>query len=180
VLVNNAGASLRRPVERSLDRADDFRRLVEVNYLGPLALTLGLLPAMLERGRGHVVVVSTIGVQTGAPNFSAYVAAKAAMDHFARTLALEPGGRRIAVTTLHLPLVHTPMLAPTGLYERWPALAVEEAAHRIGWALIRRPARVAPRWATGVELLHTLAPGLMRRAFARWHDPMNRWLGRRR
>jgi len=179
VLINNAGVSLRRPVERSLERADDFRRLVEVNYFGPLALTLGLLPPMLERERGHIVNVSTIGAQAGAPNFSAYVASKAAMDHFARAFGLELGRRRISITTVYMPLVFTPMLAPTGIYDRWPALRTEEAARRIGWALIRRPARVAPLWTTGVELLHTLAPGLMRRAFALLHDPAHRWLGRR-
>src|SRR4029434_10317102 len=81
VLVNNAGFSIRRPVERSLDRPEDFERLIAVNYLGPLRLTLGLLPGMLERGCGHVVNVSTIGAQAGAPNFSGYVASKAAMDH---------------------------------------------------------------------------------------------------
>lgn len=178
-LVNNAGVSLRRPVERSLERLEDFRRLVEVNYLGPLALTLGLLPSMLERGQGHIVNVSTIGTQTGAPNFSAYVASKAAMDHFARALALELGHRRIAVTTVCMPLVLTPMMAPTGIYDRWPTLPTEEAARRIGWALIRRPVRIAPRWTTGVELLHALVPGTMRRAFARFHDPAHRWLGGR-
>jgi NAD(P)-dependent dehydrogenase (short-subunit alcohol dehydrogenase family) len=175
-LINNAAISLRRSVEQSLERADDFARLVEVNYLGPVALTLGLLGAMLERGRGHIVNVSTIGVQTGAPNFAAYVASKAAMDHFARALALELGRRRISVTTVYMPLVRTPMLDRSRIYAAWPALQADKAARRIGRALIRGPVRVAPRWTSGVELLHTLAPGLMRAAFARLHDPVHRWM----
>jgi len=177
VLVNNAGISVRRPVADH--KPEDVERLAAVDYLGPVALTLGLLPAMLERGAGHVVQVSTIGTQTGAPLFSAYVAAKAATDHFLRTLRLELGRRGIAVTTIHLPLVRTPMMAPSRIYEMFPALTVERAARRIGWAVVRRPIRVAPHWATALELLHTLAPGLLQRVFSWGHDPLHGWLGRR-
>jgi short-subunit dehydrogenase len=177
VLVNNAGSSLRRPVADH--KAEDVERLVAVNYLGPITLTLGLLPGMLERGSGHVVQVSTIGTQTGAPNFAAYVAAKAAADHFVRTLRLELGARGIAVTTIHMPLVRTPMLAPSRIYEMFPALTVERAARRIGWAVVERPLRVAPRWTTALELTHALVPGLLHAVFTRGHDPLHGWLGRR-
>ena len=145
VLVNNAGRSIRRAL---LDcKPEDFDRLMAVNYTGPVALTMGLLPSMVERGDGHVIQISTIGVQTGAPNFGAYVAAKAAADHFARTVRLECGPRGIDVTTLQVPLVRTPMMASTRIYEVFPALGVERAARRIGWAVVKRPVRVAPRWA---------------------------------
>ncbi|HSJ95680.1 MAG TPA: SDR family NAD(P)-dependent oxidoreductase [Myxococcota bacterium] len=177
VLVNNAGSSIRRSV---LDyKAGDVERLAAVNYLGPAALTLALLPAMVERGAGHVVQVSTIGTQTGAPNFAAYVGAKAAADHFARSLRLELGGRGIAVTTIHVPLVRTPMLAPSRIYEMFPALTPERAALRIGRALVRRPVRVAPRWSTALEVLHALAPGFLQWVFTRGHDPLHTALGRR-
>jgi short-subunit dehydrogenase len=177
VLVNNAGSSIRRSV---LDyKAGDVERLAAVNYLGPAALTLALLPAMVERGAGHVVQVSTIGTQTGAPNFAAYVGAKAAADHFARSLRLELGGRGIAVTTIHVPLVRTPMLAPSRIYEMFPALTPDRAARRIGRALVRRPVRVAPRWSTALEVLHALAPGLLQWVFTRGHDPLHAALGRR-
>lgn len=177
VLVNNAGSSLRRPVVDH--EAEDLQRLAAVNYLGPAVLALGLLPGMLERGTGHVVHVSTIGTQTGAPLFAAYVAAKAAADHFARTLRLELGGRGIAVTTIHMPLVRTPMMAPSRIYEVFPALTVERAAQRVGRALVRRPIRVAPRWTTGLEVVHAVAPELLQWVFARGHDPLHGWLGRR-
>lgn len=177
VLVNNAGSSIRRP---ALDyKPGDVERLAAVDYLGPAALTLALLPAMVARGAGHVVMVSTIGTQTGAPNFAAYVAAKAAGDHFARSLRLELGGRGIAVTTIHMPLVRTPMLAPSRIYEMFPALTEARAARRIGRAVVRRPLRVAPRWSTGLELLHVLAPGLLQRVFTWGHDPLHRRLARR-
>lgn len=177
VLVNNAGRSIRRAL---LDcKPEDFEGLMAVNFLGPVALTLGLLPAMVQRGDGHIVQISTIGVQTGAPNFAPYVAAKAAGDHFARTLRLEYGARGIDVTTMHVPLVRTAMMAPTRLYEAFPALGVERAARRIGWAVVKRPVRVAPRWATGLELLHSAAPGFIQWVFARAHDPFHAWMGRR-
>jgi NAD(P)-dependent dehydrogenase (short-subunit alcohol dehydrogenase family) len=179
VLVNNAGLSIRRPVERSLDRPEDFERLLSVNYLGPLRLVLALLPGMLERGRGHIVDVSTIGVQTGAPNFSGYVASKAALDHFARALMLELGRRPIRITTVHMPLVRTPMIEATAVYEAFPALAAQQAARRIGRALIRRPVRISPRWSTLLELLHAVAPETVRRTFALLHDPVHRVLARR-
>jgi NAD(P)-dependent dehydrogenase (short-subunit alcohol dehydrogenase family) len=177
VLVNNAGSSIRRPV---LDyKPEDVERLVGVNYLGPMALTLALLPSMVERGGGHVVQVSTIGTQTGAPNFASYVASKAAADHFVRTLRLELGGRGIAVTTIHMPLVRTPMLAPSRIYEMFPALTVETAARRIGQAVVRRPIRVAPRWTTALEILHAVAPGFLQWVFTRGHEPLHALLGRR-
>jgi short-subunit dehydrogenase len=178
VLVNNAGLSIRRTVARSLERPEDYERLLAVNTLGPIALTLGLLPGMLARGRGHVVNVSTIGVQAGAPNFSGYVASKAALDHFARSLMLELGRGPVRVTTVIMPLVRTPMIDPE-VYERFPALGAQQAARRIGRALIRRPVRVAPWWSTALELGHVLAPGLMRHVFALLHDRFHRLLARR-
>jgi NAD(P)-dependent dehydrogenase (short-subunit alcohol dehydrogenase family) len=177
VLVNNAGHSIRRAVVDY--EADDLARLVAVNYLGPMVLTLELLPAMLARGSGHVVQISTIGVQTGAPNFAAYVAAKAASDHFARTLRLELGGRGIAVTTIQMPLVRTAMLAPTRIYEAFPALDAERAARRIGWAVVKRPVRVAPRWSTLLEVVHAVAPGLLQWVFTHGHEPIHRAMARR-
>jgi short-subunit dehydrogenase len=179
-LVNNAGLSIRRTVERSTGRLEDYERLLAVNTLGPIALTLGLLPGMLARGRGHVVNVSSIGVQAGAPNFSGYVASKAALDHFARSLMLELGRSPVRVTTVILPLVRTPMIDPD-VYERFPALGAQEAARRIGRALIRRPVRIAPWWSTALELGHVVAPGLMREVFALLHDRFHRaFAGRRK
>ncbi|MBS1107715.1 MAG: short chain dehydrogenase, partial [Deltaproteobacteria bacterium] len=177
ILVNNAGHSIRRAVVEY--KVEDLARLMAVNYLGPMALTLGLLPAMLDRGAGHIVQISTIGVQTGAPNFAAYVAAKAASDHFARTLRLELGGRGIAVTTIHIPLVRTAMLAPTRIYDAFPALGAEQAARRIGWAVVKRPVRVAPRWSTLLEVVHAVAPGLLQWIFTHGHEPFHRAMARR-
>lgn len=177
ILVNNAGHSIRRP---ALDHSpDDLHRLAAVNYLGPMALTLALVPAMLERGGGQVVQVSTIGVQTGAPNFAGYVSAKAAADELARTLRLELGGRGLVVTTLHVPLVRTAMLEPSRIYQAFPALEADEAAARIARAIIRRPVRMAPRWTTLLEVVHAVAPGALQWAFRHAHEPFHRLMARR-
>ncbi len=76
ILVNNAGRSIRRSIKLSLDRFHDFERTMQLNYFGAVKLILNLLPAMAEQGRGHIVNVSSIGVQTNTPRFSAYVASE--------------------------------------------------------------------------------------------------------
>jgi NAD(P)-dependent dehydrogenase (short-subunit alcohol dehydrogenase family) len=86
-LINNAGRSIRRSVALSYDRFHDFERTIQLNYLGTIKLIMGLLPGMRERRSGHIVNVSSIGVQTGPPRFSAYVASKAALDNMTRSLA---------------------------------------------------------------------------------------------
>ena len=96
MLVNNAGRSIRRSVMLSIDRFHDYERTIKLNYLGTIKLILGLLPHMKERGFGHVVNVSSIGVQTNPPRFSAYVASKAALDAFTRVVSAP---RRSATTS---------------------------------------------------------------------------------
>lgn len=172
VLVNNAGGSLRRPLIDT--RPEDFQKLVDLNYLGPVRLTLGLLPAMLAAGAGHVVQISTIGVQTGAPNFSAYVASKAAADHFARTLRLELYSKGIRVTTIHVPLVRTAMIAPTKIYQAFPAQGLDRAARRIVRAVIRRPVRISSYWSVALEMLQVCFPTVLQWVFGAFHDPFHR------
>src|SRR4051794_10076005 len=128
VLINNAGRSIRRPVRRAVHRAHDYERTMALNYFGPLHLILGFLPAMRKRRNGHIVNVSSMGVQFNAPRFSAYVASKSALDAFTRVLASEVEPAGIRCTTVHMPLVRTPMIDPTGAYDRLPALSPEAAA----------------------------------------------------
>src|SRR5205085_9210239 len=90
ILINNAGHSIRRPLAHSYDRYHDFERTMALNYFGALRLILGLLPGMRERGDGHVVNISTMGVEIGPePRFSAYLASKAALDAFTASAAPE-------------------------------------------------------------------------------------------
>jgi NAD(P)-dependent dehydrogenase (short-subunit alcohol dehydrogenase family) len=157
-LVNNAGRSIRRAIENSTDRFHDFERTMQLNYFGCLRVTLGLLPGMSERRAGHVVNISSIGVLTNAPRFSAYVASKAALDAWTRCAASEYADRGVTFTTIHMPLVRTPMIAPTKVYDNVPTLSPDEAAEMIAQACITRPVRIATRLGTFGELVHALMP----------------------
>ena len=139
ILVNNAGISIRRSLERSYRRMRDFERTMRLNYFGALALILGFVPGMRERGVGHIVNVSSIGAQTNTPRFSAYVASKSALDAFARCIASEVIDDGVHITTVYMPLVRTPMIAPTDLYTVVPG----------PWNPPRPPSCCATRSSTG-------------------------------
>ena len=158
ILVNNAGRSIRRGIENSFDRMHDFDRTMQVNYFGSLRLTMGLLPKMLEKHAGHIINISSIGVLTNAPRFSAYVASKAALDAWTRCAASEFVDRGIEFTTINMPLVKTPMIAPTKLYDQVPTLTPEEAADLIVDAIVHRPVRIATRLGIFGQVLHAAAP----------------------
>jgi NAD(P)-dependent dehydrogenase (short-subunit alcohol dehydrogenase family) len=158
ILVNNAGRSIRRAIENSFDRFHDFERTMALNYYGALRVTLGLLPTMVKKRRGHVINISSIGVLTNAPRFSAYVASKAALDAWTRCAASEFADLGIQFTTINMPLVRTPMIAPTKIYTQVPTLAPEEAADLVAEAIVYKPVRIATRLGVFGEVLHALLP----------------------
>jgi NAD(P)-dependent dehydrogenase (short-subunit alcohol dehydrogenase family) len=157
-LVNNAGRSIRRGIESSYDRMHDFERTMQVNYFGALRMTMGLLPHMSARRRGQVINISSIGVLTNAPRFSAYVASKAALDAWTACASSEFADVGIKFTTINMPLVRTPMIAPTKLYQNVPTLSPEEAADLIVRAIVYKPVRIATRLGIFGAVLHALAP----------------------
>lgn len=157
-LINNAGRSIRRAIESSYDRFHDFERTMQLNYFGCLRVTMGLLPSMVAKHHGHVVNISSIGVLTNAPRFSAYVASKAALEAWARCASSEFADQGVTFTTINMPLVRTPMIAPTGLYNNVPTLAPEEAADMIAEACIFKPVRVATRLGITGQILHAVLP----------------------
>jgi NAD(P)-dependent dehydrogenase (short-subunit alcohol dehydrogenase family) len=158
VLVNNAGRSIRRSVSLSYDRFHDFERTVRLNYLGAVKLMLGVLPHMTEQRFGHIVNVSSIGVQTNPPRFSAYVASKAALDAWTRVASSETIGDNITFTTIHMPLVRTPMIAPTKIYDSFPTISPDEAADLICEAIRSKPKQINTRLGTFGEVAYALAP----------------------
>jgi len=157
-LINNAGRSIRRAIESSYDRFHDFERTMQLNYFGALRITMGLLPGMVAKKKGHVVNISSISVLVNAPRFSAYVASKAALDAWTACAASEFADQGITFTTVNMPLVRTPMTAPTKIYESMPLLEPEEAANMIVQACIDKPVRVATRLGIFGALLHTGVP----------------------
>jgi NAD(P)-dependent dehydrogenase (short-subunit alcohol dehydrogenase family) len=158
VLINNAGRSIRRGIESSKERFHDFERTMQLNYFGCLRTTMGLLPGMAAKRKGHVVNISSIGVLTNAPRFSAYVASKAALDAWARCAASEYLDVGVTFTTINMPLVRTPMIAPTKIYQNVPTLSPEEAADLIVQAIVYKPVRIATRLGVFGQVLHALAP----------------------
>ncbi len=160
VVVSNAGKSIRRSLDDSYERFHDFTRTLDINYLGPVRLLLALLPAMRERGSGHVVNVSTIGVLVPpAPRWSAYTASKSAFDVWLRSMAAETHADGVTATSLYMALVHTRMSAPTDDFRFVPGLTPEQAAGIVCRAIVERPSAITPWWATASALLGLLARG---------------------
>ena len=166
ILVNNAGHSIRRPLAASYDRDHDFERTMALNYFGAIRLILGFLPGMRERGDGHIINVSTMGVEVGPePRFSAYLASKAALDAFTASAAPETAHDGIAWTTVYMPLVRTPMIAPTAVYQRVPALSPREASQLLQEAIVGRPRYVSTLIGRAGALLYQLSPGTIEALF---------------
>ncbi|MEO6155919.1 MAG: SDR family oxidoreductase, partial [Thermomonas sp.] len=158
VLVNNAGRSIRRSIEASYDRFHDFERTMQLNYFGSIRLIMGLMPTMTQRRKGHIINISSIGVLASSPRFSAYVASKAALDAFSRCAQGELSGKGISFTTINMPLVKTPMIAPTKMYDSVPTLTPDEAADLIVKGIIEKPSRIATRLGIFSALINALAP----------------------
>jgi short-subunit dehydrogenase len=159
ILVNNAGKSIRRSVDRSYDRFHDYQRTMALNYFAPVKLILDLLPVMRERGSGQIINISTIGLQINTPRFAAYLASKAALDAFSRSIGPEVIGDGVHITTVYMPLVRTPMIAPTKIYDRLPTLNPEQAAGMITEAIRKRPKKIATTLGNIGQLTYAIAPG---------------------
>ena len=158
VLVNNAGRSIRRSIEASYDRFHDFERTMQLNYFGSIRLIMGFMPSMTHRRKGHIINISSIGVLASSPRFAAYVASKAALDAFSRCAQGELSGKGISFTTINMPLVKTPMIAPTKMYDSVPTLTSEEAADLVVKGIIERPSRIATRLGIFAALVNAVAP----------------------
>jgi len=158
ILINNAGRSIRRSIELSFERFHDFERTMQLNYFGALRLIMQSLPGMIAKRRGHIINISSIGVLASSPRFSAYVASKAALDAFSHCAQGELSGKGISFTTINMPLVKTPMIAPTKMYDSVPTLSPEEAADLIVKAIIDKPSRVATRLGVFAGVVHAVFP----------------------
>jgi NAD(P)-dependent dehydrogenase (short-subunit alcohol dehydrogenase family) len=161
ILINNAGRSIRRSIEASYDRFHDFQRTMQLNYFGAVKLILAVLPGMRKRGRGHIINISSIGTQAFPPRFGAYVASKSALAAFSRCIGPEVADDGVAVTNIHMPLVRTPMIAPTGMYKNFPTSSPDEAAELVASAILTRQPEVSTRLGKLGETVHTVAPGLL-------------------
>jgi NAD(P)-dependent dehydrogenase (short-subunit alcohol dehydrogenase family) len=160
VLVNNAGMSIRRKVRHSVDRFHDFERPMQLNYFAAVRLTMGLLPTMVERESGQVVNISSWAAVLRPARFSGYAASKAALEAWSDSVQGEVLDDGVVFTNVHMPLVRTPMIAPTKLYRRMPALSVDEAANVVCDAVVSRSRRVTPLAAGMLSWAESISPGL--------------------
>jgi NAD(P)-dependent dehydrogenase (short-subunit alcohol dehydrogenase family) len=161
ILVNNAGRSIRRSIEASYDRFHDFQRTMQLNYFGAVKLMLAVLPGMRQRRRGHIINISSIGTQAFPPRFGAYVASKSALAALSRCVGPEVADDGVAITNIHMPLVRTPMIAPTGMYKNFPTSSPEEAAELVATAILTRQPEISTRLGKLGETVNTVAPGLL-------------------
>lgn len=174
ILINNAGRSIRRSLELSYDRIHDYQRTMQLNYLGAVQLILKFIPGMRERGFGQIINVSSVGVQTRAPRFGAYIASKAALDSLCDALQAEVVNEDIRFTTVHMALVRTPMISPTTMYEKFPALTPDQAAGVITDAIVHRPRRASSPFGQLAAVADAVNPAVMdlvrNRAFGMFKD----------
>ncbi|WP_310778371.1 SDR family NAD(P)-dependent oxidoreductase [Mycobacterium sp. Z3061] len=171
IIVSNAGKSLRRSLHEQYDRPHDFQRTIDVNYLGPIWLLLGLLPAMRENGRGHLVNVSSVGVRVvPGPQWGAYQASKGAFDRWLRSVAPELHADGIDVSTIYFALVRTRMIEPTPILGRLPGLTPDEAADAVAKVIIERPRTNEPPWVWPAEIASVLLAGPAERAARLWYS----------
>jgi NAD(P)-dependent dehydrogenase (short-subunit alcohol dehydrogenase family) len=174
ILINNAGRSIRRSLELSYERIHDYQRTMQLNYLGAVQLILKFIPGMRERGFGHIVNVSSVGVQTRAPRFGAYIASKAALDSLCDALQAETVKDNVRFTTVHMALVRTPMISPTTMYDNFPTLTPDQAAGVITDAIVHRPRRVSSPLGQVAAVADAINPSVMdrvrNRAFGMFTD----------
>lgn len=170
IVVSNAGKSLRRSLHQQYDRPHDFERTIDINYLGPIRLLLGVLPAMRAQGHGHIVNVSSVGVRVPpGPQWGAYQASKGAFDRWLRSVAPELHADGVEVTSVYFALVRTRMIEPTPILRKLPGLYPEQAADVVAKAIIERPRTIAPPWVGPVELASVLLAGPADRAARLWY-----------
>jgi len=161
ILINNAGRSIRRSVDLAYDRFHDFERTMQLNYFGAVRMILRVLPGMTAQKRGHVINISSMGVLSNPPRFSAYIASKAALEAFSGCAASEFSDKNIHFTNINMPLVRTEMIAPTKIYQYAPALEVDEAIDMVVDAVINKPKRVATGMGKFLSAAEALFPKLV-------------------
>ena len=146
IVVSNAGKSIRRSLQDSLDRYHDFTRTMAINYFAPIQLLLSVIPLLKEK-QGQIINVSSVNaLLIPIPYWAAYQASKSAFDTWLRSMAPELKLMGISTSTIYLPLVKTPMILPTTAYQNAPAMSVVHVAKIICKSMITRQKKYRPWW----------------------------------
>lgn len=146
VVVSNAGKSIRRSINNSLDRYHDFTRTMAINYFAPVQLLLSVIP-VLEKNQGQIINISTINaLLIPFPYWAAYQASKSAFDTWFRSAAPELNAIGISTTSIYLPLVKTPMILPTKAYQKMPAMCPNHVAKIVCKSMYTKRKKYMPWW----------------------------------
>ncbi|OXS77502.1 SDR family NAD(P)-dependent oxidoreductase [Domibacillus enclensis] len=168
IFVSNAGLSIQRSIQDSLDRYHDFSRTMAINYFAPVQLLLSIIP-LLQQNNGHVINISTINTRLlPVPYWAAYQASKSAFDTWFRSASPELEAMRISTTSIYLPLVKTPMIEPTAAYKQMPAMSSEHVAAIIGKVLYTKQRTFSPWWLIIGETASVLFRGTWDRTASRF------------
>lgn len=145
-VVSNAGKSINRSINDSLDRFHDFSRTMAINYFAPVKLLLSVIP-ILKKRKGHIINISTVNaLLIPIPHWAAYQASKTAFDVWFRSAGIELKPAGITTTSIYLPLVRTPMIEPTHAYEKMPAMSPEHVCSIICRSMITKRKIYRPWW----------------------------------
>ena len=129
ILINNAGVSQRSLIVDT--QFDVLKKLIEINYLGTVALSRALLPFFFKLGFGHYVALSSVLGNYGSPFRSGYSAAKHALHGFFDVMRMEHQKDNINVTIICPGFVRTP-IAMNSLMGDGSVLGVDDLATRKG------------------------------------------------
>jgi len=173
IVISNAGRSLRRSIEDSLDRYHDVTRTMAINFQAPVQLALHLIPVLRSR-QGHFLHVSGVNVLLAPPpRWAAYQASKAAFDQWFRSTSPELAASGIATSSIYLPLVKTRMIEPTETYRNMPAMSPQHAARIICRQILSRSRAFKPWWTIfgelGSVLFRTIWESILARDIKKTH-----------
>lgn len=146
ILVANAGiGGAGVVVSESAETAELARQIVDVNTTGAINTIAPLIPLMMERGRGHIVIIGSISAAIGLPQSPVYCASKAALKVYADAIRrlLKPHGVR--VTSVLPGFIDTPMSRSIGMPRPW-CWSAEQAAARIARDVERGAAHCIFPW----------------------------------
>jgi len=174
LLVANAGTGRSAP----FTEMDPFEidHLLTLDLVVPIRLVHAALPAMVDQGSGHLVLVTSIAGRAGVAGEAVYAAAKAGLDAFAESLRLELEGTNVGASVVVPGVVDTAFFVNRGgaPVRRVPRrVSADRVAEAIVGAVVHdRPEVYVPAWLRLAPTVRGIAPGLFRRLAARFGEPV--------